>query len=124
MTIKVLVADDSLDVHELVNDILSISFKDVMVDRVLDVDTFRSKVLSSQPSYDLLLVASGLSDDAGTDIISVVLDEFPALAKKMAVIEESTATTRLDRSGTPIPLIKKPFSLDEFSDVIKKICPS
>jgi DNA-binding response OmpR family regulator len=124
MTIKVLVADDSLDVHELVNDILSISFKDVMVDRVLDVDTFRSKVLSSQPPYDLLLVASGLTDDAGTDIISVVLDEFPALAKKMAVIEESTATTRLDRSGAAIPLIKKPFSLDEFSDVIKKICPS
>jgi DNA-binding NtrC family response regulator len=123
MAVKVLVADDDLDVHELVNDILCISFKDVTVDRVLDADSFRARVRSTKKHYDLLLVASEVSDASGKDIISIVLDEFPALAKRMAVIEETAATVRLDRTGSPLPLIKKPFSLDEFSSVIKKICP-
>ena len=123
MAVKVLVADGDLDVHELVNDILCITFKDVAVDRVLDADSFRAKLISSKNKYDLLLVASGVADASGKDILSIVLDEFPALVKKTAVIEDSAATARFDRSGAAIPLIKKPFSLDEFSSVIKKICP-
>jgi DNA-binding response OmpR family regulator len=124
MTVKVLVLDDDLDVHELVNDILCISFKDVSVDRVLDVDSFRNKVSSTKKSYDLVLIASGLTDDSGKNIISIVLEEFPALVKKMAVIQETAGGSWLDKGGNAIPVIKKPFSLDEFSDVIKKICPS
>jgi DNA-binding response OmpR family regulator len=123
MAARVLVADNDLDVHELVNDILCITFKDVEVDRVLDGDLFRAKLFSSKNKYDLLLVASGVTDASGKDIVSIVVDEFPALVKKTAVIEETAATTRLDRSGAAIPLIRKPFSLDEFSSVIKKICP-
>jgi DNA-binding response OmpR family regulator len=123
MAARVLVADNDLDVHELVNDILCITFKDVEVDRVLDGDLFRAKLFSSKNKYDLLLIASGVTDASGKDIVSIVVDEFPALVKKTAVIEETAATTRLDRSGAAIPLIRKPFSLDEFSSVIKKICP-
>ena len=123
MAARVLVADDDLDVHELVNDILCISFKDVTFDRVLDTDSFRAKLLSTKNTYDLLLIASDMTDASGKDIISILLDEFSALVKKTAVIEETAATERLDRSGAPLPLIKKPFSLDEFSSVVKKICP-
>jgi DNA-binding response OmpR family regulator len=124
MIVNALVADDDLDVHELVNDILCISFKDISVDRALDADSFRAKVHSSKKKYDLVLVASGFADDSGKDIVSIVLEEFPALGKKMAVIQESAGGSWLDKGGNAIPVIKKPFSLDEFSDVIKKICPS
>jgi DNA-binding NtrC family response regulator len=121
MTVRVLVADDDLDVHELVNDILLITFKDVLIERVLSVEACRAK-LSSQIDFDLLLVASGLSDENDTAILAMVLDEFPAMVSKIAVIEEAGASARFDNAGKPLPLIKKPFSLDEFSDVIKKIC--
>ena len=123
MGVKVLVADDDLDVHELVNDILCITFKDVTVDRVLDADSFRAKARAPKKHYDLILVSSDVADASGKDILSIIFDEFPALVKKTVVIEETAATARFDRSGAPLPLIKKPFSLDEFSGVIKKICP-
>jgi DNA-binding response OmpR family regulator len=123
MTVEVLVADDDLDVHELVNDILSITFKDIKVDRVLDAESFRAKANSHKNQYDLVLIASDVADASGKDIISILLDEFPTLIEKTAIIEETAATVRFDRSGAEIPLIKKPFSLDEFSSVIKKICP-
>jgi len=123
MATKVLVLDDDLDVHELVNDILCITYKDVSVDRALDADSFRDKVMSAKTAYDLVLIASGEADEAGKDAVSIVLDEFPGLLKITAIIEETAATVRFDRSGAAIPLIKKPFSLDEFSEVIKKICP-
>jgi DNA-binding NtrC family response regulator len=123
MGVKVLVADDDLDVHELVNDILCITFKDVTVDRVLDADSFRARLRTSKKHYDLLLVSSDIADASGKDILSIILDEFPALVKKTVLIEETAAAARFDHSGAPLPLIKKPFSLDEFSGVIKKICP-
>ncbi len=121
MTVKVLVADDDLDVHELVNDILLITFKDVIIERVLSAEAFRAKLMS-QADFNLLLIASGLTDASEKTILSIVLDEFPALVSQVAVIEEAAASARFDNDGSPLPLIRKPFSLDEFSEVIKKIC--
>jgi DNA-binding response OmpR family regulator len=124
MATKVLVLDDDLDVHELVNDILCITYKDVSVDRALDADSFRAKVMSAKTPYDLVLIASGMTDEANKEIVTIVLDEFPSLLEKTAIIDETAGVARIDRNGAPIPLIRKPFSLDEFSDVIKKICPA
>jgi hypothetical protein len=121
MALHALVADDDLDVHELVNDILSIILKDVVVERVLDAEGFVRKLLSPQRRYNIIIVASKLHDDRGKSLASVVCDEFPAYCGKMAILKEPGEKLPADPRLAAVPCLEKPFSLDTFSETIKRL---
>jgi hypothetical protein len=123
MPIKALVADESLDVHELVNDILLINYKDVAVDRVLNAEGFRAKLAAPHPDYKLIIIASSLADASGKSAISILCEEFPQHRSAAAILLDTAGQVPDTPMVKKIPVLKKPFSLDEFSDVIKKICP-
>ena len=123
MPVKALVADESLDVHELVNDILLINFKDVTVDRVLEVKGFRSKLGSKRPGYNLIIIGSGLADATGKSAIAVLCEEFPQFRGAAIILQDAAGQVPDTPMIKNIPVLKRPFSLDEFSDHIKKICP-
>jgi len=115
-TIRVLVGDEDLDVHELVDDILHINFKNVAIDRAMDRNGIRAKIRSMQMPYDLIL----LGDDGMKGFIEIVNEESPDLVKKTVMIcpQGSNNTEK----WTDIPRIVKPFSLDDFGEVLEKIC--
>ena len=123
MPVKVLVADESLDVHELVNDILLINFKDVAADRVMEAEGFRAKLGSKRPGYNLIIIGSGLVDASGKSVISILCDEFPQYRGIALILQDETGQVPDNPMIKKIPVLAKPFSLDEFSDRIKKICP-
>jgi hypothetical protein len=116
MPIRVLVADDDLDVHELVDDILHINFKDVAIDRVMDLNGVRAKIRSMKIPYDIIL----LGDNGIKGFIEIVNEECPALMKKTVLICPE-GSPPVDK-WSDIPRIVKPFSLDDFGEVLGKIC--
>lgn len=123
MPVKALVADEHLDVHKLVSDILLISLKDVTIDRALDAQTVRAKLGSENPGYNLVLVGSGLADGSGKSVISALWEEFPQYRGAVAILQDAPGQVPEMPAIKKIPVLKKPFSLDEFSNCIKKICP-
>ena len=123
MPVKVLVADDNLDVHESVNDILLINYKDVAVDRVLEAEGFRAKLGTKHPGYNLIIIGSGLTDASGKSVISILCEEFPQYRTAALILQDAAGQVPDTPMIKKIPVLKKPFSLDEFSDYIKKICP-
>jgi hypothetical protein len=116
MPIRVLVADDDLDVHELVDDILHINFKDVAIDRAMDHSGVRAKIRSMKIPYDIIL----LGDDGMKGFVEIVNEECPALMKKTIMICPE-GSNQIDK-WSDIPQIVKPFSLDDFGEVLGKIC--
>jgi hypothetical protein len=116
MTIRVLVADDDLDVHELVDDILHINFKDVAIDRAMDHNGIRSKIRSMQKPYDIIL----LGDNGMKGYIEILYEECPALMKKTVMICPE-GSEHIEKWGD-ITRINRPFSLDDFGEVLGKIC--
>jgi DNA-binding response OmpR family regulator len=123
MPVKVLVADESLDVHELVNDILLINFKDVAVDRVMEAEGFRTMLGTNRPGYNLIIIGSGLVDASGKSAVSVLCDEFPQYRGIVVILQDEAGQVPDTPMIKKIPVLAKPFSLDEFSDRITKICP-
>jgi DNA-binding NtrC family response regulator len=121
LAIHALVADEDLDVHELVNDILSIILKDVVVERVLNAEGFVRKLLSGQRRYDLIIVASKLHDGRGKSLASVVCNDYPAYCSKMAILKEPGEKLPADPRLAAVPYLEKPFSLDTFSETIKRL---
>jgi hypothetical protein len=123
MPVKVLVADENLDVHELVNDILLINYKDVAVDRVLEAEGFRAKLGAKHPGYNLIIIGSGLADASGKSAISILCEEFPQYRGAAVILQQAAGQIPNTPMAKKIPVLAKPYSLDEFSDCIKKICP-
>jgi DNA-binding response OmpR family regulator len=123
MSVRVLVADDDLDVQELVNDILLINFTDVSVERVLDVQTLRKKLGAAKRPYDLIIATSALADPKGTSALSIIRNEFAAYRGKTVILEDTAGKVPRGAEAAGIPILTKPFSLDEFGDIVRKICP-
>jgi hypothetical protein len=118
MTIRVLIADDNLDVQELVDDILHINFKDVFIDHAMDISGIRTRLSPSQIPYDLVL----LGEDGTKGFLDSIANESPSLLKKTIIICSDQAA--IPEKWRDIPCIVKPFSLDAFGEILGKIRPS
>jgi DNA-binding response OmpR family regulator len=123
MPVRVIVADENLDVQELVNDILLINFKDVSVERVLEAQGLRDKLDKSKRPYDLIIAASGLADPQGKSALAIIREEFQAYTGKTVILEDTSGQVTRGPLAAGIPILTKPFSLDEFGDCVRKICP-
>ncbi|HAJ80444.1 MAG TPA: hypothetical protein DCO75_11815 [Fibrobacteres bacterium] len=120
MTIHVLIADNDSGIHELVNDMLHINFKDVSVERVRDRDSFRSKLRIGMSTYDLIVFDGYPTDNDGQEFINSLKEEFPGIMSKVIMLCGSDCNIHPDQCE--IPCLIKPFSLDDFGEIVKKIC--
>ena len=117
---NVLVADCDLDSHELVDDIIEIHFKNVKIDRALCYESFLNKIQASGQQYDLILLNPDTGSENGNDIVDLIQKSFPELMERIILI----ADPQLESSpvARSLPVIYKPFSLDNFSEKIKQVC--
>jgi DNA-binding NtrC family response regulator len=120
--IKVLVADDDLDAHELVHDILEINFKNVTIDRALSYEKFHTKIDEADPQYDLILFNLRLEEEWGKEVLASIRKNNPELANRIVLITDSPAYPVEDPLLKSLPSIPKPFSLDHFGEIVKKTC--
>lgn len=124
MTVRVLVAEDDLNAHRVIRDILEISFKDVKIDRALDHGSAMAKIREANPDYDLVLYDLHFDDPSGLETLAILRSEKPQLDRNLVVLNGSAEEVAKCEAARNLPYILKPFSLDTFSDVIKKVCAS
>jgi DNA-binding NtrC family response regulator len=123
MSINSLIVDDNLDDHQLINDIISINFKDIKIDKALDVETFYEKMKDPTQKYNFIIISADLKNEKGKSAVSVLFEEFPEKIKSSIIIkEEKTHLPQNILKDKNIPVFTKPFSLDEMCNQIKKIC--
>ncbi|MBN1129515.1 MAG: response regulator [Chitinispirillaceae bacterium] len=121
MVKKVLVADDDLDLHQLVYDILQINFKQVTIDRALTSKSFLEKVKDAKSPYDLILFNIRMNKENGANLLEAVQKQYPAIMDRMILLADSPEEQEpaLDRD---VPCMSKPFCLDRFGEILKKVC--
>jgi len=122
--VRVLIADDDLDSHELLDDLIEINFRDVEIDRALTTESFLQKTGAADASYDLVLFnmhpgKSG-SDSEAMELVSHLEKNRPQLLERTVFILPKDADPRALGIADRFPVLLRPFSLDEFSDVVQK----
>ena len=118
--IKVLIIDDDLDSHELLNDVLHINFPDVSVERALDSQSFLKKISKPDAEYDLVLFRSGVLESE-SDILTQAQNHFPALLDKTVLMTNDKKESFENPVLKKLPKVSKPFSLDHFGEVIRNV---
>ena len=118
---KVLVADDDLDLHQLVHDILQINFQQVTIDRALTRNSFLEKLNAAKSPYDLILFNIRMNKHNGDSLLDSVRQLHPDIMDRMILLADSPAEEE-PAATREVPRVSKPFSLDHFGEVIKKVC--
>jgi CheY-like chemotaxis protein len=121
--VKVLVADDDLDVHEVIRDILEINFKDVTIDRALTCESLISKVLHTKAEYDLVLVSLRLDEQCGGSLLPRIKNQNPGLAGRIVLLCDSSEDEEKVAADS-LPCVSRPYSLDYFGEILRKACAS
>jgi DNA-binding NtrC family response regulator len=117
--VTVLIADDDFDSYKLVNDILEINFRDVQIERALNLTSFFSKLQQTQKQYDLILLNPDFENENSDDIFGKIREIDPDLMDRVVLIGSDSSIGPLSET---MYSISKPFSLDCFGEVVKKAC--
>jgi len=120
-SIKVLVADTDLDVHQLVRDILEINFRDVQIERALSGSSFLSKINEAEEQFDLILYNNRIDEEQNEPVLAQVKDRNPEIANRIVIIAESEEDVKRSIYES-MPYITRPFSLDNFGEVVQRTC--
>lgn len=121
MKTKVLIADDDMDAHQLMYDVIEITFRDVKIERALCHETFWAKIAGNE-MWDLIFVSAEyiVGEENFAERVKSVK---PGVFEKLIVIGERTDHDALKNEEAQLPFIEKPFSLDAFEETVKLVHP-
>ena len=115
--VRVLIADNDLDSHELVDDIVEMIFRDVKIDRALSRESLYARIGAAEAKYDLVLFNYAMQSSELSEILDHVRTPNPLLEKRIVFITSEKTRGEIPES---FPVLFRPFSLDAFSDVVMK----
>lgn len=117
--VRVLIADNDLDAHRLLDDILEINFRDVIIDRALARESIVRKYAAAERPYDIVLLnLDSYNENDSEDILSFLTVSAPSMLDKIIVMTADPLVAQKQAPGFPVVL--KPYVLDDFGEVLKK----
>ncbi|MFP4164035.1 MAG: hypothetical protein ACLFQB_10785 [Chitinispirillaceae bacterium] len=120
--IKVLIADEDLDFHELMDDVLEINFRDVKIDRALSYENFWNRIKEVGNQYDLILFNEKLQQNSNECVLGTIRRFDPVLLGKLVLVGDKQDVAPCESEKADLPFLRKPFSLDHFGELVKKAC--
>ena len=122
MPINVLIVGSDLSAHKLLTDILEITFNNTKIEKATNAQTMLDKFKTQHYKYDLLILDLQISKKDEEVLILNLRSKYPHLFSRMILLLDSVEEKPEDTILQNIPYIVKPFSLDEFGELVKKIC--
>lgn len=118
---RVLIADNDVDSHELMDDLIEINFRDAQIDHALTKESFLEKIGEIDKAPNLVIFNFDLDNDNETGIIHQLRERYPDLLDRIVFIASDDDNKSRAALGK-WPVLSRPFSLDHFEEVVKKVC--
>ena len=121
MAIHVLVVGNDIHIHKLVVDILEITLNDVEIERATNAEGFFVKHENNVNPFNLFIIDCNHDKSSNEDFLYEVHDRYSDCIDKMIILIDSIDEKPNNEALRNITYIIKPFSLDEFGDLVKKL---
>ena len=123
MAVKVLIADDDMDGQQLLCDVLEINFRDVRIERALCARSFYEKAAAAAAGdpWSLIFVAVGFIIEDQAAFAGLNKSAASQAIGKLVVTGGRGLFDQLPEYAKRFPYLAKPFSLDEFEEVVKDV---
>jgi response regulator RpfG family c-di-GMP phosphodiesterase len=133
MKTNILVADDDMDVQQLMCDVLEISLRNVRVERAMSLQGFWAKLPASpeqQPWHSVFLSVDYIKEEPA-GFMERLRAAKPDEAGKVVIVgtaaDAADIESYAEAAGEGLktaPFLVKPFSLDGFEEFVKRLCGS
>ena len=123
MEIKILIADDDMEVHQLMADILEINFRDVKVERALTLQSFWAKAAApagENPWHIVFLCVDYIKEEPDR-FLERLNETNPDVQPKVVITGFAQDFESCAEDIRQLPFLAKPFSLDAFEDMVKRV---
>ena len=123
MTTKALIADDDMDAHRLLYDLIEINFRSVIIERALSAQSFWAKIALGEANEpkDLIFVSSEYIKEDPHGFINRLKETNADAVNKIIVTGSEQDFKDCGEAVNGIPFLAKPFSLDEFVETVKNV---
>jgi len=118
MTVRALLVSADLNDLKVANDIISINYRSVEVTKIMTPEKFTALGEDTIKEYDIIIY-SLLDSEQGIRAVETLSGEAKA---KMILMNGHQSDLHSRLTQYSLPHLKKPFSLDEFSDTVKSVC--
>ena len=120
--IRVLIADDDMDSHELIDDLIEINFREVEIEHALTKESFIKKLGAASHPFNLILFNLDLDGSGEEGNIGLLKNRYPDLIDRTVFIVSEQRPVAEQFSG--LKVLSRPFSLDHFGEVVHTVCAS
>lgn len=121
MAVSVLVVGNDLNTHKLLIDIIEITFNDVLMEKSINFKDMYAKLDVKKDGYNLLVMDCRNGKYDTEDLIKNIKSSFPKQLEKTIILLDSYEDKPDAEIIGNIPIVIKPFSLDEFGELLNKI---
>jgi DNA-binding NtrC family response regulator len=119
--VQVLIAVEDLSLHQAIDDILEIGFKEVEIDRALSTEVFLERLRESERRYDVIVYDLRCDEETDTPGLADVVREFPQVTKRLVVVATSAESIRHNSAADGVAWVRYPLSLDAFVDTVRRV---
>lgn len=120
MAVRVLIVGGDIHIHKLVVDILEITFKETVIDRAINEEGLFGKLDSAESEYNLVIIDCPDNKKAVEDLFMTLTNSYPHVMSRLIILIDSQGVKPADDILQNISCVVKPFSLDEFGELVKK----
>jgi response regulator RpfG family c-di-GMP phosphodiesterase len=122
MKINVLVADDDMSALLLMHDALEINFRNAVVERALSPQSFWAKVAADEENpWHLIFLSTEYIGETAADFSERIKAINPETMSKIILTGQKQDFDSLADDIRRLPFLAKPFSLDQFEEMIKQV---
>ncbi len=120
MAVQILIVGNDIHIHKLVVDILEITFSTVTIVRATNEEGLFSKLKSSESEYDLIIIDCHNNKKEDEKLLLALRHSYPQLINRLIVLIDTEAEKPDNEILQGISSVLKPFSLDDFGELVKK----
>jgi DNA-binding NtrC family response regulator len=120
MLVKALIADDDMDILQLMDDVLEINFRNLKTERALSQESFWAKISAEGAFWHLLFLSVEYIREEPRFLERLAETNRQLSGKTILMGRESDQET-LAEDAKRLPFLAKPFSLDRFEELIKSV---
>jgi len=121
MKITVLIADDDMDVQHLMYDLVEINFRDVVIERALSLQSFWKKVSVEDNPYRFIFLTTEYIKEEPDDFLGRLRAANSDAPDSVILMGSAADIEACGEDIKQLPLLKKPFSLDDFEEAVKTV---
>jgi hypothetical protein len=119
--VKIIIAVDDLSIHQVIQDILEITFKETKTERVMSAEALFGRLREKPGEYNLLLVDSQFDIGSPTAPVTVLRSEFPGIIKHTVLIVAKSRQFNARPEWQGLARVVFPFVIDEFAATVRDV---